>query len=86
MPRPWGGVGRGHPSRTLETYAAYYNAVRTHLSLDKGAPTARRSLKVGGIVAIPILGGLIIIMFEFELLTKDSGQAASDFPNQFEAA
>ena len=50
--------GEGHLRRILKTYAAYYNEVRTHLSLDKDAPNSRRSLKVGGIVAIPILGGL----------------------------
>jgi hypothetical protein len=51
-------LGEGHLRRILKTYAAYYNAVRTHLSLDKDAPNGRRSLKVGGIVAIPILRGL----------------------------
>ena len=47
-----------HMRRILKTYAAYYNRVRTHLSLDKDAPESRRSQKVGSIVAIPILGGL----------------------------
>jgi transposase InsO family protein len=50
--------GKGHLRRILETYAAYYNEVRTHLSLDKDAPNSRRPLKVGGILVIPILGGL----------------------------
>jgi len=50
--------GEEHLRRMLKTYAAYYNEVRTHLSLDKDAPNARRSLKLGNIVAIPILGGL----------------------------
>jgi hypothetical protein len=42
----------------LKTYAAYYNEIRTHLSLDKEAPNSRPSLKVGSIIAMPILGGL----------------------------
>ena len=50
--------GEGHLCRILKTYAAYYNDVRTHLSLDKDAPNSRPSLRVGGIVAMPILGGL----------------------------
>jgi transposase InsO family protein len=50
--------GERHLRRILQTYATYYNDVRTHLSLDKDAPNSRRSLQVGGIVAIPILGGL----------------------------
>ena len=47
-----------HLRRILKTYAAYYNEVRTHLSLDKDAPKVRRSQKVGRVVALPILGGL----------------------------
>jgi hypothetical protein len=44
--------------RLLKSYAAYYNEVRRHLSLDKDAPNSRRPDKVGGIVAMPLLGGL----------------------------
>jgi transposase InsO family protein len=50
--------GEAHLRRVLKTYAAYYNGIRTHLSLSKDAPNARRSQTVGSIVAIPILGGL----------------------------
>ena len=50
--------GEAHLRRLLKSYAAYYNAVRTHLSLDKNAPNFRRFETVGSIVAIPILGGL----------------------------
>jgi transposase InsO family protein len=42
----------------LRDYAAYYNRVRTHLSLAKDAPDFRRTQKLGRIAAIPILGGL----------------------------
>ena len=50
--------GEAHLHRILKTYASYYNEVRTHLSLDKNAPKFRRSLKLGRVVATPILGGL----------------------------
>ena len=50
--------GEAHLRRLLKSYAAYYNAVRTHLSLGKNAPNFRRFETVGSIVAIPILGGL----------------------------
>jgi transposase InsO family protein len=44
--------------RVLRDYAAYYNRVRTHLSLAKDAPDFRRTQKFGRIAAISILGGL----------------------------
>jgi transposase InsO family protein len=44
--------------RVLKNYAAYYNQVRRHLSLDKNAPDFRHPQKLGLIAAIPILGGL----------------------------
>ena len=50
--------GEEHLRRILKTYAAYYNDVRTHLSLRKDAPSFRRPETFGGIVAIPVLGGL----------------------------
>jgi len=50
--------GDGHLRRILKTYASYYNDIRTHLSLDKDAPNSRPSLRVGDIIAMPILGGL----------------------------
>ncbi len=50
--------GEAHLRRTLKTYAAYYNEIRTHLALDKDAPNCLRSQTVGAIVAIPVLGGL----------------------------
>jgi len=42
----------------LAAYAAYYNQVRTHLSLCKDAPIHRRIQREGTIVAVPILSGL----------------------------
>lgn len=49
--------GEAHLRRVLKKYAAYYNEVRTHLSLGKDAPNFRRPETVGNLVAIPILGG-----------------------------
>jgi transposase InsO family protein len=50
--------GEAHLRRILKAYAAYYNEIRTHLSLDKDAPNSRRSQTAGAIAAMPILGGL----------------------------
>ena len=50
--------GEAHLRRVLNSYAAYYNEVRTHLSLSKDAPEFRRVQSVGSIVALPLLGSL----------------------------
>ena len=47
-----------HLRRILAAYAAYYNEVRTHLSLAKDAPRYRPIQQLGPITAHPILGGL----------------------------
>jgi transposase InsO family protein len=44
--------------RVLKNYAAYYNRIRTHLSLNKNAPDFRRPQKLGAIASISFLGGL----------------------------
>jgi hypothetical protein len=44
--------------RILAKYAAYYNEVRTHVSLKKDAPCRRPIERYGDIVAYPILSGL----------------------------
>jgi transposase InsO family protein len=51
-------VGEAHLRQILWSYAAYYNEVRTHLSLGKDAPLGRTVQRTGSIVAIPILSGL----------------------------
>src|SRR5436305_494248 len=56
--RPRGCLGEAHLRRVLTKYAAYYNELRTHRSLNKDAPIHRASQQVGGIVSAPILGGL----------------------------
>jgi transposase InsO family protein len=47
-----------HLRRVLKAYAAYYNNVRTHLSLGKDAPLIRPIQRFGNIAARPILGEL----------------------------
>ena len=39
-------------------YAAYYNQLRTHRSLNKDAPIHRAIQHVGRIISAPVLGGL----------------------------
>jgi len=50
--------GESHLRRVLSAYAAYYNQTRTHLALQKDAPSYRAIQRSGVIVAIPILAGL----------------------------
>ena len=50
--------GEAHLRQVLKAYAAYYNNVRTHLSLGKDAPLVRPIQRFGNIAARPILGGL----------------------------
>ena len=49
--------GEAHLRQILSSYAAYYNEVRTHLSLGKDAPRTRPIERFGDIIAQPILGG-----------------------------
>ncbi|MCA6111115.1 hypothetical protein J6497_28485 [Bradyrhizobium sp. CNPSo 4026] len=51
-------LGEAHLRRILRDYARYYNDIRTHRSLDKDAPVARRVQRTGSIKSAPILGGL----------------------------
>jgi len=51
-------LGEAHLRRILTKYAAYYNEWRTHRSLNKDAPMHRAIQRVGGIVSMPVLGGL----------------------------
>ena len=50
--------GETYLRRILSTYAMYCNQVRTHLALQKDAPSHRTVQRSGAIVAIPILAGL----------------------------
>src|SRR6266516_2377191 len=51
-------LGEAHLRRILTKYAAYYNELRTHRSLNKDAPVRRAIQHVGRIVSAPVLGGL----------------------------
>ena len=50
--------GESQLRRLLASYAAYYKQTRTHLALQKDAPSRRAVQRSGAIVAIPILAGL----------------------------
>jgi transposase InsO family protein len=50
--------GEAHLRRIRAAYAAYYNDLRTHLSLDKDPPRHRPVRRFGDLAALPILGGL----------------------------
>ena len=49
--------GEAHLRRILRGYAAYYNAARTHRSLNKDAPFHRAIQRLGAIASQPVLGG-----------------------------
>ena len=51
-------LGEAHLRRILQTYARYYNDIRTHRSLEKDAPVSRRVQRIGTIRSHAILGGL----------------------------
>ena len=50
--------GEAHLRRILNRYVAYYNDLRTHLSLAKDTPSQRPVQHHGRIIRLPILGGL----------------------------
>jgi transposase InsO family protein len=53
-------VGERHLRRILSDYLTYYHGSRTHLSLEKDAPTPRRAQAIsdGAVVEFPEVGGL----------------------------
>jgi transposase InsO family protein len=51
-------LGEEHLRRILKNYAAYYNGVRTHRSLNKDAPISRPVQRSGIMSSHAILGGL----------------------------
>jgi len=50
--------GERHLHHLLRSYATYYNSARTHLSINKDAPSPRTVHAVGRILPTPFLGGL----------------------------
>ena len=51
-------LGEARLRRILQTYARYYNNIRTHRSLDKDAPISRPVQRTGILSSHAILGGL----------------------------
>src|SRR5471032_761580 len=51
-------LGEAHLRRILTKYAAYYNELRTHRSLNKDAPIHRAIVRRGAITSTSVLGGL----------------------------
>jgi len=53
-------LGESHLRHMLASYVSYYHGSRTHLALDKDAPTPRRvqDAAEGHVVAFPEVGGL----------------------------
>ena len=51
-------LGEAHLRQILMKYAAYYNELRTHRSLDKDAPIHRAIQHAGRLISVPVLGGL----------------------------
>ena len=51
-------LGEVHLRRILKNYAAYYNGVRTHQSLQNDAPVSRPVQRSGAVISQAILGGL----------------------------
>jgi transposase InsO family protein len=51
-------LGEVHLRQILQSYARYYNDIRTHRSLDKDAPVSRQIQRTGSIKSHAILGGL----------------------------
>ena len=51
-------VSEAHLREILQTYACYYNKIRTHRSLDKDAPAFRAVQRSGNIESHSILSGL----------------------------
>jgi len=61
-------LGAANLRRILKNYAAYYNGVRTHRSLNKDAPASRSVQRTGVIRSRAILGGrFITTIVEFKV-------------------
>ena len=51
-------LSEAHLRRIMQTYARYYNKIRSHRSLDKDAPISRPIQRIGNITSHALLGGL----------------------------
>jgi transposase InsO family protein len=66
-------LGEMHLRQILQSYARYYNDIRTHRSLDKDAPVSRPVQSTGSIKSHPILGGLHHHYARFRLSVHTGG-------------
>jgi Integrase core domain len=57
--------GERHLRHLLKSYQKYYNEARTHLSLQKDAPTPRAVQTVGHMLAMPVLADCITLLRVF---------------------
>jgi hypothetical protein len=64
-------LGEEHLRRILKNYAAFYNGVRTHRSLQKDAPVSRPVQRFGAKNSHAILGGRYIHVQAFNDVTVD---------------
>jgi len=51
-------LGEEHLRRVLNSYARYYNEMRTHRSLNKDVPASRPVQRTGSVIPHAVLGGL----------------------------
>src|SRR5207245_9425502 len=70
-------LGEAHLRQILQSYARYYNDIRTHRSLDKDAPVYREIQRIGHITSRAILGGLHHHYARASLFVTHSHQAPS---------
>ena len=73
--------GEAHLRRILRGYAAYYNEVRTHRSLNKDAPFHRAIQRLGAITSQPVLGGLHHQYCRIQISAHTTGEPVSSFPS-----
>jgi len=75
-------LGEVHLRRILKNYAAYYNGVRTHRSLNKDAPVSRPAQRSGVISSDAILGGLhhYYVGFRFSVHTTARVESSGRIP------
>jgi hypothetical protein len=50
--------GEAHLRRVHSACAACYNQTRPYLALQKDAPLRQAARRIGGVVAVPVPGGL----------------------------
>jgi hypothetical protein len=76
-------LGEAHLRRILTRYAAYYNELRTHRSLNKDTPIHRAIQYVGRIVFAPVLGAFITPIAESSLQYRQLGRRRHGFRIRF---